>query len=284
MKLIPYRKKDKWGFCNSANEIEIECKYDNVVVPHSDLNFGLSLVEIDKKTCWINADGNEMTLKADQTHLFTEYEISVIILNKSIETVSKFPNCYFVNSKGKTLFDNDYLTASHFQNGFCIVMDKDRTYGAIDSEGKLVIPFETKDYNIIWEKIGRPIMSDARQLNKTTNKLFLFSTETRYMGFKNEKDEIILSAKYIKANEFSDGFALVAEKLKDFFFIDSLGNRLNDKTYFYGGAFSNGIAKVVTNKIDGEPTVHSRWGVDYWIPDSAKWGYIDSKGTEYWED
>lgn len=27
-----------------------------------------------------------------------------------------------------------------------------------------------------------------------------------------------------------------------------------------------------------------RWGVDYYIPDDAKWGFIDKQGIEYWND
>ena len=104
------------------------------------------------------------------------------------------------------------------------------------------------------------------------------------MGFKNEKGEFEISPKYFKAFEFNEGVAAVAEKSKEFYFINELGEKIFDNTYYYSNGFSNGLAKVVTSKIEEDPTVHSRWGVDYYIPPTAEWGYIDTKGNEYWED
>ena len=52
--LIPYRKKDKWGFCTTDKTIVINCIYDRVF-PFND---GFALVTINKKWGYINANGN----------------------------------------------------------------------------------------------------------------------------------------------------------------------------------------------------------------------------------
>ncbi len=282
--LIPYRRKDKWGFSDSSKNIVIDCEYDDVISTYSEANFGLALVKKGKKTCWIDIEGKKITPLADHTHFFTEKEVSVIILNKEIDRVSSFPNCLFVNSQGELLFENNFLTSSHFQNGFCIVMDKDKSYAVIDYTGKLIKPFRSKDYHEVWKSIGSPYNSDTNMIKKPKGKLNLYSDENRCLGYKTNSNKVEIPAKYFHAFEFNEGIAVVAKKAKAFYFINENGNPLFDKSYYFCHGFSNGIAKVVTDTIKGDPRVHSRWGLEYYIPDSAKWGYVDANGNEYWED
>ncbi len=53
--LIPYRKGDKWGFCDRNKKIVIGCKYD-FAGPFSE---GLSIVKLNGKWGFIDANGNE---------------------------------------------------------------------------------------------------------------------------------------------------------------------------------------------------------------------------------
>ena len=72
---------------------------------------------------------------------------------------------------------------------------------------------------------------------------------------------------------------------KGFHHINLQGERLYDKDYYYGYSFNNGIAKVVTNELVNEdPRKFSNWGVEYYVPENAGWGFIDKLGNEYWED
>jgi len=86
------------------------------------------------------------------------------------------------------------------------------------------------------------------------------------------------------AQDFREGMASVAKREREFYFINEQGNRVTDKTYYFCQSFENGIAKVVTDELNENPHIHTRWGVEYYIPDSAKWGYIDIDGNEFWED
>jgi hypothetical protein len=52
--LIPYRKKDKWGFCTPDKKIVIDCVYDNV----ESFSKGIARVEENGKVFFINKEGN----------------------------------------------------------------------------------------------------------------------------------------------------------------------------------------------------------------------------------
>lgn len=52
--LIPYRKKDKWGFCTSDRTIVIDCIYDDV----EPFTKGIAKVGKDGKFVFINSQGN----------------------------------------------------------------------------------------------------------------------------------------------------------------------------------------------------------------------------------
>ena len=282
-KLIPFRKNNQWGFSNSQKEIVIECKYDDVTIPFYKRNYNLALVKKNGKTCWVNTKGNEVTPFADMTHPFTDKGISVIVLNKEIDTVLQYPNCLFVNHEGETLFKNDFLTSNGYQNGYCIGMNQDRKYGVIDYLGNIIHPFTETDYQIVWEKIGRPYDSDTRKEDLVPSKLQKFAND-RYIGFKTEQGNIAIQSKYYMAHDFNEGLCPVAIEAGEFFFINEKGEQVFNQTYYFCHNFKEGIAKVVTDKISENPHMHSRWGVDYYIPESAKWGYIDTNGNEYWEN
>ena len=51
--LIPYRKGDKWGFCDKDKNIVIECKYDRVEL----FSEGLATVSINGKWGVIDEEG-----------------------------------------------------------------------------------------------------------------------------------------------------------------------------------------------------------------------------------
>lgn len=61
--LIPYRKKDKWGFCTPDKTIVIDCIYDNVEM----FSKGIARVEKDGIYLFINRQGNVITNFQDPT-------------------------------------------------------------------------------------------------------------------------------------------------------------------------------------------------------------------------
>lgn len=281
---IPYRNSDKWGFSNSEKEMLIDCIYDDIVFPFTEENFNLALVKIGSKFCWINSIGQQICPLADKITPFTSKEISVLILDdNNFNTLQSTKNCLFINSLGEKVFDIDAITSNSFQNDLCIVYFSNKKYGVINSLGEFVLEPEYEDYLKAWEKIGKPYFYDRNEIPKKTHWLFKFESN-RYFGFKDADGKIVIEPKYYFANDFCEDTSIVAKEPKAFHHINSHGQRLYDKNYYFGHNFENEIAKVVTDSLNTDPFLHTRWGVDYYIPENAKWGFIDKKGVEFWND
>ncbi len=281
---IPYRKIDKWGFSDAEKSILIDCIYDDVIFPFSEENFDLALVKIADKKCWINTNGKQVSPLADSVFPFTKKEISVLIIdNKNVEERQSIDNCLFINRFGESVFTLQAITANGFQNDKCIVYFPNHHYGAVNSKGEIVVEPKFDDLNAVWNEIGRPYSDDRNRKLKKDQELIKFEKD-RYFGFKNRDGNVIIEAHYFSASEFDEGTSIVAKNSKAFYHIDSSGQRLYNKEYYFGFNYEYDIAKVVTDMPDVNPFVHERWGVDYYIPGNSKWGYIDKKGQEFWED
>lgn len=281
---IPYRKIDKWGFSDAEKSILIDCIYDDVIYPFREENFELALVEISGKRCWINTKGEQISPLADQVFSFTQNEISVIVIDaKNVERKQSTGNCLFINRFGESVFTLQAINADGFQNDRCIVCFPNHKYGAVDVTGAIVVGPRFDDLNAVWIEIGRPGIHDRNKKPAQDQKLIQFEKD-RYFGFKDREGNVIFKASYFFASEFHEGTAMVAKNSKAFYHIDSSGQRLYHKDYYYGFNYESGIAKVVSDMPDVNPFVHERWGVDYYIPGNSKWGYIDQQGQEFWED
>lgn len=283
---IPYRSKNKWGFCNEMKQILIKCDFDEVVISFCDENFELALVKLDGKLAWLNLEGKIISAWADKIIPFTKDEISILLLDmNNFKANSSFKNCLFINRNGDEVFELDLVTCSDFRNGFCIALFPNKKYGAINSMGEIVIKAEYSNYNAIWEYLGKPMKSDMNILLENEIKMEMYRYyDNGFYGFKDKNDNIILKPIYKFANEFREGYCAVALLERQFHHIDSNGQRLYAHNYFAAGDFKNGISKVVTTQHDIDPPIHSRWGIDYFVPEDAKWGYIDFNGIEFWED
>jgi hypothetical protein len=281
---IPYRKIDKWGFSDPEKSILIDCIYDDVVFPFSEENFNLALVKLSDKICWINTNGKQISPLADNVFPFTQKEISLIIIDKeNFNKRQTTENCLFINRFGESVFKIQAITANGFQNDKCIVYFPNNNYGAINSKGEIVVEPKFDNFEAIWNETGRPYFYDRNEKPKKNQGLIKFEKD-RYFGFKDIDENVILTANYFFASEYNEGACIVAKNSKKFYHIDIRGQRLYNKEYYFGFNYEYEIAKVVTDMPNVDPFVHTRWGVDYYIPESSKWGFIDKKGNEFWED
>ncbi len=78
--LIPYRKKDKWGFCTIDKKIKINCKYDRTF-PYTE---GLSAFILNNKYGYINKnDESIIDAKYDRAGEFSK-GFAIIEQNKKL--------------------------------------------------------------------------------------------------------------------------------------------------------------------------------------------------------
>lgn len=90
--LIPYRKGDKWGFCNEKKNILVEPKYDDAV-PFSE---GLAGVRLNNKYGYIDKTGQEITpLKYDEARSF----------DKGFALVWKARKAFYIDKNGTEYYE-----------------------------------------------------------------------------------------------------------------------------------------------------------------------------------
>ncbi len=70
-------------------------------------------------------------------------------------------------------------------------------------------------------------------------------------GYINEKGKIVIKPRFWAAEDFSEGFAIVRDEDRRFYYIDKTGKSItNGKTYRFADDFSEGLAAVQENSND----------------------------------
>ncbi|RIE17606.1 WG repeat-containing protein [Candidatus Cryosericum septentrionale] len=134
--LIPFRKGDKWGFCDSQKRIAIPTMYDRAE-PFTD---GIAIVVTNGKFGCIDSKG-EMVIPVayEQMGPFLE-GLSLVHLD------GKFG---FVDRTGTTVIQLAYDSAGNFNEGFARVVINGKE-GFIATDGKIAVPaiHDANDYEV----------------------------------------------------------------------------------------------------------------------------------------
>jgi predicted nucleic acid-binding Zn ribbon protein len=256
--LIPYRKGDKWGFCDRNKKLVIPAVYD-MVWPFSE---GLAAVYVNGKYGYIDTKGN-LVIPAvyDDAWPFSE----------GLATVGVDGKYGFIDTKGNMATQAIYDWAGDFSNGLACVKVNGK-YGFIDTKGNIVIP---------------AVYDEASDFS---NGLARVEVNGKF-GFIDTKGNIVIPAVYGLTDLFSEG--LVAVRVDgNWGFIDTKGNIVIPTVYFDVWDFSEGLARV---EVDSEwgyidtkgniviPTVYDD-ASDFSdglavVEVNGKYGYIDTKGN-----
>ena len=132
-----------------------------------------------------------------------------------------------------------------FVDGLAVIQDNQRKYHFIDTKGNILSPtLEIHrdcigDRDILSPISPRPLVNGRRAYKDLANGLY---------GYINEKCEVVIPARFLKALDFSDGLAAVMirdDNVEKWGFIDTAGNVVISPTYSYvPGAFHEGFATV----------------------------------------
>ena len=262
--LIPYRKGDKWGYCNKDKEIIISCKYElaerfdeelamvimndkwgfidnqgREVIPiiydivWGEFREGFVKVEKDGKQGLVDMFGMEITnFKYDCVYDFSEGLAAVMLNDK----------WGFIDKKGEEIISLIYDHGSYFYNGLAQVSLNEKD-GFIDKDGRVVIPFKYDAINYEF--------SEGLVAVKTGGII-----EGKW-GYINKEGKVVIPFKYYFAVYFKEGLAAVCLNDK-YGFIDKEGREVIPLKYKeINFEFSEGLAAVCLND---------------------KWGYIDKNG------
>lgn len=135
--LIPYRDRDKWGFCDKEGKIIIAPKYDDAYAFEN----GLSKVLLKKKYGCINSKG-EVVVPLKYDELFS--------WNSGLAKFSIDEKFGYVNTKGVEISSAQYATAEDFNEGYAFV--RITKWMVIDSTGKIAFEKQFPAYSQYNEK------------------------------------------------------------------------------------------------------------------------------------
>jgi hypothetical protein len=262
--LIPYRKGDKWGFCDRNKRILIECIYDSVRF----FNEGLSMVSYFGKVGFIDGKGNQKTpLIYEDASDFSE-GLAAVKLNGRWGVVDE---------KGEQIIRCIYDSAIRFSEGLACVKLNGK-WGFVDKKGNCVIYFiydEAEDFSkgLAVVKLGGKWGSIDTNGNSVISAIYedkiCFSEGLACVnidgcfGFIDEKGNLVIPAIYNNKMCFSEGLA-VAELNGYVGYIDRTGKTIIEFRY------------PVTNRNhfkDGRVFVFESWKEPYKI------SCIDQTGT-----
>lgn len=260
--LIPYRKGDKWGFCDRNKNIIIECKYDEV----DFFSEGLAAVKINDKWAYIDSNGNEV--------IPAIYKIAYSF-SEGFAAVKETLDYYYsyIDTQGKKVIIGDYEVAHSFENGYAVTKINHK-WGLIDKKGMAVIPHDYDDFyfvtdTIIYVKKNNkcgllsvnnreiiPVKYDF--LMRLINNMFRARIDNKWKLVEVSGKEITPLKYDFIDYKASNNMVLVKFENGRLGFIDFDGNE-----YWEGG--NDGIYKNYVNKI---PEL-----IPYF--DGSKWGFVD---------
>ncbi|TAE30625.1 MAG: hypothetical protein EAZ91_09845 [Cytophagales bacterium] len=295
--LIPYRKGNKWGFCDRNKKIVIDCVYD------LDWFFqeGRASVKKDGKWGCLNAQGvTVIPFEYDDVKLFSE---------GGLARVRKDDKWGFVDRYGVVVIPLEYEDVEPFDKGLSIAK-KNEKWGFINRHGTLVIPFQYEQVWLFSEGLVN-VQENGKWGCVDTNGKIVIKPQYEYISFfKNG----LAIAKRNNSWEFIDKNGTVVTSLEDerdrfsedrisdkmaslkrddkYGFIDEFGEVVIPFVYDGAKKFSEGLAGV---KINGKSGFINKAGVviipfqyDYTQPFSEglaavqkdnKFGFIDKQGT-----
>jgi len=314
--LIPYRKKNKWGFCTPDKRIVIDCEYDKV----EQFSEGVAVINKSGKYGFIERSG-EITNSGLLRHYiqidslkegmaracYNVNNLSWGYVDKQNFNVIEFiydnasPFCEglarvrlnkkygFIDKTGLTIVPIIYDNVHSFSNGSANVRVGEK-WGTIDKTGKINISIENtlEELDILTDGVIYP------KIIKIADKYFLI----------NEHGESIHNIPYDCIDNRGMGFSnelIDVERNGKWGFIDKRGIEIIPCIYDDVYPFSEGLAGVCVNEKWGfidtngneiillvydEVSLHTNGLANVSAERNGKWveGYIDKIGVQYWED
>ena len=220
------------------------------------------------------------------------------------------PNCYFVDTTGKIIINNDEIeSATFFDHDVCFVR-VNRKWGLIDSTGKYIVnPKYTACYSVnadfgtmVRYTGDAPLHDTARSIGTYEELPYIYSfvedlalvEKDGRFGYLDYKGKEIIKPQYEMANFFSEGLAAVRVYGK-YGYIDKTNKIAIKPKFDRASYFNEGLAPVeINNKygcIDkqGKIIISPRYeyldifrnGLAIFVQ-GQKWGYINHAGKEVW--
>lgn len=236
--LIPYRKGNKWGYCDKNMIIKIECKYDEVTL----FSEGLAAVKL------YTYKGFTIYIDKNGKCAFVTYSEPVKGFKNGIAIVSSNKKYGIINNLGNLICECKYRYIPDFRENRAIVCFN-YSYGVIDASGKILI-----------ESIYDDIYFNGN--------IFILYLDGK-CGVSDLDGNMVQPFVFEAVSGFSEGYARIYKDYK-YGFIDINGKLVIDCIYYkleimgnnLDEDFDKGFALVWTNT-----TPSKRGYIDY----TGKW-------------
>ena len=243
--LIPYRKGDKWGFCDKNKKIIISCIFEDA----GTFSEGLAAVKYNDNWGFIDKFGKEIIA------FIYDYVGS---FSGGFAFMSYNDRFGFIDRTGKRIIHcgDDNI---HFSEGIFTSLDgywrSDNEWRFYDRTGKLLYKndFLMDNYPLPIEE-GTKGYSSSGTFSEGLAAIY----NGKKWGFIDTNGNIVIQNKYDEINSFSEGLASVCINGK-WGFIDKSGKNIISCIYQDVCSFSEGLAAVCIGD---------------------KWGFTDKTGNE----
>ena len=305
--LIPYRKKDKWGYANSKKEMVIKPQYSFAYPFHGDL---AAVKDATGKIAFINRNGLNITPfkyssieyltngstivqatveSSDYAHGLIDRFGNENILPQYYELQPQSDGTYIAQKKeSKGVVDNKgvaivpfekYRNIQKVDDGWAVILASNNQYGYIDSN-KALTTYQTPaiDYH----------------LDFADGLMAVQQWEEGLYGYINKTGQLVIPFRYAYARSFHDGIAVVEtsrdSNKTDSIYIDTEGNeiyRLTHNASMYSAGYSEQRLFPVCNKGSegnngcGFIDAHGQVLIPLAYDGGAKYSALDYHGRQY---
>ncbi len=217
--LIPYRKGDKWGFCDRDKRIVIDCVYDEVAF----FSEGLAAVNFNSKFGYIDNVGKLVILPSfEKAYSFNSCGLAEVYLNGENMLIDK---------SGKAEYSFVNVTIHDLRNSYEIWDENFITLGLINRFGKMTLspPYELFGWSSV-------------------EGLLLAKNDNGKYGFCDDQGHIVIPFNYEMARQFQEGLSCVCDVNNKWGFIDVDNKVVVEFIYENAESFKrNGTAAVNLN-------------------------------------
>lgn len=319
--LIPYRKKDKWGFCTPDKKIVIACEFNDVEV----FSEGAAVVNKNGKYGFVESNGrvtNNGLLRhfiqlkslkegmASAQLIVTEGKRKWGFVDKNnseiigfvYDSVSDFceglarvginEKYGFIDKANSIVIPFIYDNVHSFSDGFANVRIGEK-WGIIDKKGNTIIPVECNSLEVLDSLTGKAEKSIYPRIIKTDSKYCIIDKNDKPLN--NMRYDCIDNQDMGFCNELID-----VEINGKWGFVNKDGVQIIPCIYDDVFPFVDGLACAKKNEysgfidIKGSEAIHFIYdkvfpfsnGIAIVVTEKSKSvaGYINKDGIEYWED
>ena len=234
-RLIPYRKKDKWGFCTPDMKIVIDCVYDEVF----RFSKGVANVRINDERWFIDKKGTKVSEIIEKS-VVKKDDSSEILTGTNINN-----KWGFIDKEGILVIPCVYDDVTYFKDGLARAKLNGK-YGFIDRSNRQIVPF-------IYDFAERCFQDDMVRVG----------LDGKY-GYYNREGLQTIPCIYdgFSGLSYSDG--LVSIRLNGKYgFIDKNGNIVIPFNYSFVYSFKDELAMTYMS-VNGKSGYINKAGIQYW--------------------